>query len=405
MANPEHVEILKQGVEVWNRWREKHPEAKPDLCNAKLSGIELYHNLNLAEADLSGSDLSDAKLMMADLSGANLSRTDLCRGDLSTASLAGATLSEAFLFRAKATDADLSKANLSKTNLSKADLTGVNLSKATLIGANLFETNLWEANLDTANFTEANLSGTNLTEANLSGAIFHHCHIGYTSFVNVSFKGVQDLETVKHIGPSYVAISTFFNSEGDVPNAFLRGCGIPETFIQQLPSLLSKPIQFSSCFISFSYTDRSFALKLHDHLQARGIRCWLDEHQTRPRDDGIQRVERGISRRDKILLCCSEAAFKSWWVDKEINKAFAKEQQLMQVDGKRSLSLIPISLDGYMFKREWQSGKKEEILARLAADFAGWEIDNGHFEEQFEKVVKALRTDAGAGGILPEPKL
>ena len=105
------------------------------------------------------------------------------------------------------------------------------------------------------------------------------------------------------------------------------------------------------------------------------------------------------------MLCCSEAAFRSWWVDKEINKAFAKEQQLMHVDGKRSLSLIPINLDGYMFKREWQSGKKEEILARLAADFAGWEIDNGKFEEQFEKVIKALRTDADAGEILPEPKL
>jgi len=75
----------------------------------------------------------------------------------------------------------------------------------------------------------------------------------------------------------------------------------------------------------------------------------------------------------------------------------------MQAGGKRSLSLIPISLDRYMFKREWQSGKKEELLARLVADFAGWEIDNGNFEEQFERVVKALRTDADAGEILPEP--
>lgn len=32
MANPEHVEILKQGVDVWNRWREENPEVVPDLC-------------------------------------------------------------------------------------------------------------------------------------------------------------------------------------------------------------------------------------------------------------------------------------------------------------------------------------------------------------------------------------
>lgn len=393
MANPEHLKMLSQGVGAWNRWRKKQPGIKPDLCLAKLAGIKPDYNLNLAEADLSGADLSDAKLVMANLTGANLFKADLCKADLSTASLAGATLSKAFLFGAKLADADLTKANLSKATLSKANLAGANLSKATLIGANLFEANLWEANLETANFTDANLSGTNLTEANLSNAIFHQCHIGYTSFVNVNLSGVQNLETVKHIGPSYIAISTIFKSGGDVPKVFLRGCGIPENFIQQLPSLLSQPIEFASCFISFSYADRPFAIKLHDQLQARGIRCWLDEHQTRPRDESIQRVERGISKWDRILLCCSEAALKSWWIDNEINKAFTKEQQLMQVEGKRFLSLISIDLDGYMFKRDWQSGRKNEILARLAADFTGWETDNAKFEEQFEKVIIALRAD------------
>ena len=26
MANPEHLEILKQGVEQWNKWRMEYPE-------------------------------------------------------------------------------------------------------------------------------------------------------------------------------------------------------------------------------------------------------------------------------------------------------------------------------------------------------------------------------------------
>ena len=39
MVNAEHVEILKQGVEVWDRWRRENPGTQPDLCNANLSGL------------------------------------------------------------------------------------------------------------------------------------------------------------------------------------------------------------------------------------------------------------------------------------------------------------------------------------------------------------------------------
>jgi hypothetical protein len=31
MANPEHVEILKQGVKAWNKWRKDNPAIDPDL--------------------------------------------------------------------------------------------------------------------------------------------------------------------------------------------------------------------------------------------------------------------------------------------------------------------------------------------------------------------------------------
>jgi hypothetical protein len=41
MANAEHLEILKQGWDVWNQWRREHPKTQPDLSEADLSEADL----------------------------------------------------------------------------------------------------------------------------------------------------------------------------------------------------------------------------------------------------------------------------------------------------------------------------------------------------------------------------
>ena len=67
MADHEHLDILKRGVETWNRWRQEHPDIQPDLSNASLrrtdlSGIDL-RGAYLSEADLTNADLSDTNLV------------------------------------------------------------------------------------------------------------------------------------------------------------------------------------------------------------------------------------------------------------------------------------------------------------------------------------------------------
>ena len=41
MANEEHLAILKQGVDTWNRWRQEKLDVVPDLDGADLMNADL----------------------------------------------------------------------------------------------------------------------------------------------------------------------------------------------------------------------------------------------------------------------------------------------------------------------------------------------------------------------------
>lgn len=334
-----------------------------------------------------------------------------------------ANLSGADLSRADLRQASLWRADLFRANLTGANLTGANLHQALVIEANLTYADLTGADLGGANLTGASLPRANLSGANLSGADLESSAVGYTTFADMDLRGALRLDKVIHAGPSTIGVDTLRLSQGKIPEAFLRGCGLsdweiklaklyqPDLTAAQINDLLYEifpartadhPIQFYSCFISYSHADKAFAIKLHDRLQSEGIRCWLDVHQLLPGHDIYEQVDRGIRLWDKVLLCYSKNSLTSWWVDSEIEKAFHKEQSLMKERGTKLRVLIPLNLDGYMFTDQWEDGKKTAVQSRLAADFTGWETDECVFESQIVLLIKALR--AGDASREPPPK-
>ena len=301
MANREHLEILKQGVEVWNAWREEHPSVQPDLAGA-----------NLADTELSGADLSNTKL-----SGANLKRANLRAAVLS------------------------------------AETTGAALVGADLEGAHIG-------------------SVVDAIRLDAPKAMWSHVHVGE----RVDFDPLHD--------PGDASYWLIRQGEETLQESLLRR-------IDEQSTKEEATTEFHSCFISYSHADKNYARRLHDHLRTRGIRCWLDEHDLKPGDRILDVVSDAIRLHDKILLCCSESSLESWWVKDEIRKAQERERR----DGRDII--IPLMVDRYLLDR-WEDGLATDLRSRLAADFTGWEHDNAVFEEQFERVVKALRADEGALG-------
>jgi uncharacterized protein YjbI with pentapeptide repeats len=360
MANPEHLAKLKEGVEAWNLWRKGNRDISPDLIEADLCKMNLcLANLrytNLGKAHLNGADLCDAKL-----SKANLRAVDL----------GGANLSGANLIRANLSDADLFKANLNDANL-----IGVNLR-----GANLFEASLHRANLSVANFTKTDLTKTELYEAVTAG----------TTFANIDLSRVKGLETVRHDGPSIIGIDTIYKSKGKIPHVFLRGCGVPENFIEYMASLVGTGIEFYSLFISYSTKDQEFAERLHADLQAKGVRCWFAPHDLRSGKKVHKQIDEAIRYYDKLLLILSKASMASEWVRTEIAIAHARE-----VEQKKEV-LFPIGLCPFKAIRKWEyfdsdigKDSAREIREYHIPNFSNWK-DHDSYRQAFDQLLKDLQ--------------
>jgi type IV/VI secretion system ImpK/VasF family protein len=150
-------------------------------------------------------------------------------------------------------------------------------------------------------------------------------------------------------------------------------------------TLLNQPIQFYSCFISYSSRDEGFAQRLYADLLSKGVRCWFAPHDMRIGDRIRSRIDEVIQVHEKLLLVLSKHSIASEWVEKEVETAFEQERK-----GKRTV-LFPVRLDNTILKCE--TGWPADIRrTRHIGDFRRWK-EHYAYQEALERLLRDLKLE------------
>jgi hypothetical protein len=237
---------------------------------------------------------------------------------------------------------------------------------------------------------------TDFSGAILSRADRREARLGRTINAETNSVSTKERETRKHSGPSSIGIDAFSKLCGTFPESFLRGCGVPEPFIIYARSLAGQPIQFHSCFISYSTKDQEFANRLYADLQQNAVRCWFAPHDIVGGKKVHEQIDEAIQVHDKLLLILSQHSMNSPWVASEISKARKRELR----EGRRML--FPVRLVEFETLRDWErfdadtgNDSAREIREYFIPDFSHWK-DHEAYEEAFEHLLRDLKLATAA---------
>jgi hypothetical protein len=165
--------------------------------------------------------------------------------------------------------------------------------------------------------------------------------------------------------------------------------------IEYIPSLIGsmQPIQFYSCFISFSCKDKTFADRLHSRMVQERLRVWYAPSDMRSGHKSVEQVDHAIRVHDKLLLVLTKASMESDWVRHEIQRAVEREQ------GEKRHVLFPLGLASKKAITAWSafdsdSGKDLAKVIREyhIPDFSKWK-DHDSFEEAFGDLLRDLKRE------------
>jgi TIR domain/Pentapeptide repeats (8 copies) len=242
-----------------------------------------------------------------------------------------------------------------------------------------------------ADLTGADLTRAILSKVDFSGVNLSAISIASTIFMDVDLSTALGLDTVVHHGPSTIGIDTLYRSQGNIPEVFLQGAGVPDELITYSKSLAGRPFEFYSCFISYSSKDEKFAEHLYADLQNNGVRCWFAPHDIQGGRKIHEQIDQAIRVNDRLLLIPSAHSMQSEWVRTEIAEARQREiQEQRQV-------LFPVRLVPFEAVRAWKyfdadTGKDSvsEIREFFIPDFSNWE-NHDAYQEAFRRLLRDLK--------------
>jgi hypothetical protein len=267
---------------------------------------------------------------------------------------------------------------------SVADLRNTTLVRANLGKSILNDANLSHSKCDFANLRAAILYGANFTGTSLRGVTLSKTRLGGTLFGDVDLSEVVGLDACEHLTPSIIDHQTLTRS-GRLPLKFLRGCGLPDTLIEYMPTLLKDPIQIYSCFISYSSKDQKFTDRLYSDLQNKGVRCWLASEDLKAGEKIRPSIDEAIRLHDKLLLVLSKHSVASEWVEQEVETALERERR------EKRLVLFPIRLDDAVMDVE--GGWSQFIRnTRNISDFRRWKSHDS-YQKAFDRLLRDLRAE------------
>lgn len=117
-------------------------------------------------------------------------------------------------------------------------------------------------------------------------------------------------------------------------------------------------------FVSHASKDRSSAEEMVEHLENKGIKCWVAPRNVTPGLNYGAEIIRGIERSKCLILILSEDANKSTFVMNEVERAVTKGKVIFPV---RIAEILPCAnLELYISSNHWIEAWKGKFIEQMA---------------------------------------